>query len=175
MIYKFIIFLLVSCGIVYLSWPSLRSPRLHGFYRFFAFETLLLMILYNFDFWFQNPFSAVQILSWIFLAASLGMAIHGFYLLRVIGQPQGDFENTTRLVRRGVYRYIRHPLYASLLFLGIGAFLKMPSLVGAGMLLALAAFLIATALVEEYENIQRFGEQYRTYMQETKMFIPFVL
>jgi protein-S-isoprenylcysteine O-methyltransferase Ste14 len=174
MVYKIIVFVLFSIGIVYLSWPSLRNPRLHGFFRFFAFETLLLLILYNIDYWFLNPFSPMQILSWLALAGSLAMAIHGFYLLRVIGQPHADIENTTRLVKNGAYGYIRHPLYASLLLLGVGALLKTPSLVAGGMLTALIAFLIATARIEEGENIQRFGEQYKSYMEETKMFIPFV-
>ncbi len=32
-----------------------------------------------------------------------------------------------------------------------------------------------TAFIEEKEMIERFGEQYKEYMKETKMFIPFIL
>ena len=174
MFIRLVVFLIISAGVTYYSWSSLKAPRSHGFFRFFAFETLLLMILLNVDAWFRDPFSLLQILSWGFLLGSALLAMHGFYLLRVIGQPEGDFENTTRLVKRGAYRYIRHPLYGSLLLLGMGAFLKDPSLAGGGMLLALVAFLTATARVEESENIGRFGAEYEDYIQETKMFIPFL-
>ena len=36
------------------------------------------------------------------------------------------FENTVKLVEVGLYRFIRHPMYASLLLLAWGAFLKHP-------------------------------------------------
>jgi protein-S-isoprenylcysteine O-methyltransferase Ste14 len=32
-----------------------------------------------------------------------------------------------------------------------------------------------TALAEEKEMIEKFGEPYKEYMKETKMFIPFIL
>ena len=35
--------------------------------------------------------------------------------------------------------------------------------------------IILTAIVEEKEMITRFGDAYREYMKETKMFIPFVI
>jgi protein-S-isoprenylcysteine O-methyltransferase Ste14 len=51
---------------------------------------------------------------------------------------KGDaIEKTTILVTTGAYRYIRHPLYSSLLFLAWGIFFKAPSWPGG--LLALAA------------------------------------
>jgi protein-S-isoprenylcysteine O-methyltransferase Ste14 len=172
---KLAIFAVVSVGAVCLSWPSLRDPRSHGFPRFFAFETLLGLILLNVDRWTHDPLSVPQIVSWCLLACSLGLAIHGFYLLRVIGKPQGDFESTTALVTLGAYKYIRHPLYSSLLLLGWGAFLKDLSLFSVGLIAAATACLIATARLEEAENLRKFGDEYTAYMKATKMFIPFLL
>jgi protein-S-isoprenylcysteine O-methyltransferase Ste14 len=171
---KLAIFAVVSVGATLFSWPSLHDPRSHGFPRFFAFETLLGLILLNVDRWYHDPLSAPQIVSWCLLACSLGLAIHGFYLLRVIGKPQGDFENTTALVTLGAYKYIRHPLYSSLLLLGWGVFLKDLSLLGVGLIAAATACLIATARLEEAENLRKFGDEYAAYMQTTKMFIPFL-
>ena len=37
------------------------------------------------------------------------------------------FEKTSKLVTVGLYRYICHPLYSSLFFLGWGVFFKSPS------------------------------------------------
>jgi protein-S-isoprenylcysteine O-methyltransferase Ste14 len=71
-------------------------------------------------------------------------------------------------------RYIRHPLYCSLLLLAWGVFLKDPSLLGGGVALIASAALVATAKVEEAENLRRFGDDYAAYMKTTKMFLPFL-
>jgi protein-S-isoprenylcysteine O-methyltransferase Ste14 len=111
----------------------------------------------------------------MFLAGSLLLAVHGFRLLRIAGSPKNDFEDTTVLVTTGAYRYIRHPLYCSLLLGGTGAFLKDPSVLGLLLSVILAGFVFLTGKVEEAENLGRFGEQYRAYMKTTKMFIPFLV
>jgi len=172
--FKLIIFAIVSAGIVILSQKSLRKPRSHGFFRFFAFESILVLILLNLEHWFSDPFSARQIVSWLLLLSSLILAVYGFYLLRMIGKPKGGIENTTTLVMLGAYKFIRHPLYSSLLLLGWGVFFKDPSLLGGILVMATSAFLIATARVEEAENLRKFGADYAMYMKTTKMFIPFL-
>jgi protein-S-isoprenylcysteine O-methyltransferase Ste14 len=96
-------------------------------------------------------------------------------MLRREGRPQGDIENTTRLVTEGAYRYIRHPLYASLLCLAGGAWLKHVTPLTVILFAAAAVFLYATARVEERENLARFGQAYAEYMRRTRMFIPFIL
>jgi protein-S-isoprenylcysteine O-methyltransferase Ste14 len=163
-----------SAGIILLSWDSLRDPRAHGFYRFFALEAILTLFALNVEYWFRKPFSAVQIISGLLLVASLFLVLHGFHLLRVVGRPEGKIENTTTLVRVGAYKYIRHPLYASLLLLAWGIFFKDPSWIGGALAVAASLFLWATARVEEAENLTRFGASYAAYIKTTKRFIPFL-
>jgi protein-S-isoprenylcysteine O-methyltransferase Ste14 len=172
-----------SAVITKLSWRSLRSLRSHGFYRFFAFELLLALVVLDIPIWFDDPSSPRQLVSYFLGVASIALAVEGFRLLRVVGKPSPtaskgtnlSFENTTALVTAGVYRFIRHPLYASLLALGWCAYLKKPLGI-ANLLLALGAtvFLIATATVEEKENLRRFGAAYATYMKSTRRFVPFL-
>jgi protein-S-isoprenylcysteine O-methyltransferase Ste14 len=179
---KWFAFLVFSLGIVLLSWRSLRDRRSHGFYRFFAFEAILALILLNLEFWFRQPFYVRQIVSWLLLLLSIFLAVHGFMLLRQIGKPDPTIadparlgvEKTTRLVKVGAYRYLRHPLYASLLCAAWGAFLKHPSLLGAGLGAIATLALYLTARVEEAENLEHFGAEYAEYMEETRMFIPFI-
>jgi protein-S-isoprenylcysteine O-methyltransferase Ste14 len=99
----------------------------------------------------------------------------GYHLLHHVGKPSGTFENTSTLVKEGIYRYIRHPLYGSLVLLGLGAFLKNVTLITAALVLVNTAALVMTARVEEGEMIRRFGDDYTQYMKETKMFIPYLL
>jgi protein-S-isoprenylcysteine O-methyltransferase Ste14 len=177
------IFIAVSAAFALLSWRSLRSRRSHGFYRFFAFELLLAVVLLNAPDWFREPLSARQVVSWTILAASAGLAMEGFRLFFKIGRPARNaaeganlrFENTTTLVTVGVYRFIRHPMYASLMGLGWGAFLKHPSGIGLGLTLGASGFLVATAVAEERENLARFGAAYAAYMKTTRRFVPFLI
>lgn len=179
---KTAVFCMVSLALIYMSRASLFKPKSHGFYRFFAWEMMLLLFLLNFRYWFHDPFSFHQIVAWMLLFIAAFLALYGFYLLMKRGKhdagrndaPMMTFEKTAELVTTGLYRYIRHPLYSSLLFLTWGIFFKMPS--GWAWLPAIAAsvLLVLTVLREEVENIAYFGEPYRVYMKRSRRFVPFV-
>jgi len=182
--WKIISFVLITAVIVYISRASLRSPRSHGFYRFFAWECILGLFLLNVDFWLYKPLEWNQLISWALLFSSLVPLAFGVRMLTSRGKPttnrEGDpsllaFEKTTQLVTSGIYKYIRHPLYSSLLLLAWGIFFKLPSLVSGGLVIAATFFLFATAKADETECIQFFGEQYEKYMRTTKRFIPFLI
>ena len=85
-----------------------------------------------------------------------------------------EFERTTTLVTVGAYRYIRHPLYSSLLFLAWGVAFKVPSWLSGLLAVVATLFLVATAKADEAEDIRFFGPAYQEYMKKTKMFIPFL-
>lgn len=162
--------------IILFSWfLSIKHKRYHGIARFFAFESIFIMVILNIRVWFHDPFSLNQIISWIFLTLSLYPAIAGYVLLNRIGKPTANFENTSILVKTGLYKYIRHPLYLSVFLLGTGVMMKDPGplqlLLGTVNLIAICI----TARMEEKEMIARFGEEYLQYMKETKMFIPYIL
>lgn len=176
------IFAVAAAALVLLSRRSLGAVRSHGFYRCFAFVLLLALVLLNAPFWFREPFSPRQLASWTLLAASAALAVEAFRLILRVGRPRRDvpgganlwFENTTALVQVGVYRLIRHPMYASLMWLGWGAFFKHPSRLGLALALGASGFLIATAIAEERENLARFGVAYSAYMRSTWRFVPFL-
>ncbi len=179
---RIIIFVSGSIYFTILSWRTIRNPKSHGFYRFFAFESILLLILLNIPFWFRNPFSLLQLVSWPLLFFSMYLVIEGVCLLKKLGgyKPREEnsetyrFEETNHLVTDGIFKYIRHPLYSSLLFLAWGAYLKHISLFGSiGVLLATTSLLL-TAKMEERENLLFFGSSYAEYMKSTKMFVPYV-
>lgn len=181
--YRILLFVLATLGIAWISRESIRNVRVHGFYRFLAWETILVMFVMNMNAWFVDPFSIRQIISWLLLIASLFFIYLGFRIIQNRGRLDRErsdpslvgIEKTTELVTTGIYRYIRHPFYSSLLFLGWGIFLKRVKL--AGLLLAVlnTTLLTFTARIEEVENLRYFGEEYRTYMKNTKMFLPFII
>jgi protein-S-isoprenylcysteine O-methyltransferase Ste14 len=180
---KGIVFLALAATIFYVSRKSLRVPGSHGFYRFFAWEIILILVFLNLDAWFRDPFSWYQWISWFLLVLCVGPLIIGVRSLARQGKPTSRrdtepqllaFEKTTALVTTGIYRYIRHPLYSSLLLLGWGVFFKIPTWYGALMASAATGFLFATAKADERECVRFFGADYESYMKRSKRFIPFI-
>ncbi len=180
-------FVVLSGGLVYISRASLRSPRAHGFWRFWAWECIVALFVLNFISarqWFGDSTSARQLVSWLLLFGSIIPAVAGAAALRRRGHPDDrrdddsallGIERTTRLVTTGPYRRIRHPMYSSLLVLAWGVFLKHPSWVGVALASTASVCLLATARIEEGENLRYFGAAYRTYMAGTTRFLPFLL
>jgi hypothetical protein len=179
---KLIAFAVGSIPIIYLSYRSLKSHRNHGFYRFFAWELMLGMLVENARFWFRDPLSATQLASWFLLFISIYPVVDGLYRFKSAGRinRQRDdptlfgFEHTTKLITTGVYKYIRHPMYASLLYLTWGIALKNPTVVILILAGITSCLLLLTVLTEERENKEYFGDEYRRYMKHTKRFIPFI-
>jgi protein-S-isoprenylcysteine O-methyltransferase Ste14 len=156
------------------SRPYLKDPRRHGFYRFFGWELTLFLVVLNMRIWFDDPFSPRQIASWLLLLVAILLAGIGFLQLSSIGKPKGFFENTTKLVESGLYKFIRHPLYASLILGTWGVALKNPDLLSITIAMAATICYFFTAKVEEEEMIVKFGEAYKEFIRRTKMFIPFI-
>jgi protein-S-isoprenylcysteine O-methyltransferase Ste14 len=86
-----------------------------------------------------------------------------------------QFEKTTELIDTGIFRYIRHPLYSSLIFLTWGIFLKNATADLLIIALLSTISLYFTAIFDEKECIQFFGEKYIEYKKRSKMFIPFII
>ena len=179
---KFIIFGVLSLLIIFISWRTLFNTKSHGFYRFFSWECMAWLFAVNYKFWFVDPFSINQIISWILLIYSLYLVIAGLLLMKKIGKPHQirdeknlfGFEKTTELIDSGVFKYIRHPLYASLIFLTWAIYLKNPTDILFIIALLSTVFLYLTSKFDEKECLNYFGDKYREYMIQTKMFIPFI-
>lgn len=78
-----------------------------------------------------------------------------------------------RLVTEGVYRRIRHPMYAALLLYGLGQALVLPNYV-AGPSYAVAMLLLVVLRIgpEERMMLAAFGEPYEQYRSQTKRLVP---
>ncbi len=176
-------FVICSAALAYISRASLRAPGSHGFYRFFAWECILALAWMNVEVWFRDPFTWNQILSWILLFGCLIPLVLGTRTLidkgRATTQRDGEphllaFEKTTSLVTTGIYAYIRHPLYSSLLLLTWGIVFKGPGVWSALLAGAATGLLILTARADEVECARFFGDPYRAYMKKTTRFLPFL-
>lgn len=101
-----------------------------------------------------------------------------FWTFHSLGKNLTDTVVTRRehtLVTHGPYRWVRHPFY-DVALLGIVSM----SLLTANWLLALSgvsafAMMVVRTRIEEEKLIERFGDDYRTYMQRTGRFAPRVM
>ncbi|HGY56348.1 MAG TPA: isoprenylcysteine carboxylmethyltransferase family protein [Caldithrix abyssi] len=180
---KIIIFLTLSVFLIFTSRRTLFNIKSHGFYRFLSWECIAWLLASNYNYWFQHPFSVHQIFAWFFLLISIYLVIAGLILIKKIGKPTRDrnektlyqFEQTTELIKTGIYKYIRHPLYSSLLFLTWGIYLKNPASDLFFISLLSTVFLYLTAKFDEVECIKFFGNKYIEYMKTSKRFIPYII
>jgi len=116
--------------------------------------------------------------NWLrWLGFALGLASLGFWSWTQVAlgkewSPQLQLRKEHHLVTTGPYARIRHPLYTAMI--GYGTSL---ALVTANWLFIIFA-IIATGLTfarvpkEEQMLIQKFGENYKAYMQKTGRFFP---
>ena len=135
---------------------------LNKYYSIFGFLT------------FSNPYElAIQIVGlFIFyigaITYNLNIIIVGEYLLPA---PSGLSEEH-RLIKKGPFGIIRHPLYVSYIFILLGLSLTLLTY----WILIPALFVIigiySTAKAEEELLIEQFGEEYIKYKQKVGMFFP---
>ncbi len=178
-----VIFVILSIPVIVISWRTLFSLQSHGFYRFLCWESIVLLFASNFMYWFTDAFCIRQIFSWILLIYSIYPLVSGSIQLKKAGNPNQtreekalfEFEKTTELVDKGIYKYVRHPLYSSLLFLTWGILLKNVTEILILTALCSTAFLYLTARFDEKECLLYFGDKYQQYMTRTKMFVPFLI
>lgn len=86
-----------------------------------------------------------------------------------------QIHKTKKLVTTGIYKYIRHPQYTGLFLVITGWILHWLNLLMLLMYPILLVIYYRLAKKEEKELIDEFGEKYKKYKENTKMFIPFVL
>ncbi len=176
------ILLVGTAGNLLISRRSLNHPTSHGFMRFFAVEAILGLVIVNAPVWFARPQSPLQLLSWILLIVAAILPLWAIQTFRIHGAvdpslPDGvriSIEKTTRLVKAGPYRWIRHPMYAALLFLAWGIFFKHIQALSILLVILATVTLYLTARFEEGEDVVIFGAAYSDYMKRTRRFIPYI-
>ena len=79
------------------------------------------------------------------------------------------------LVTAGIYRHIRHPLYAGFWLWALAQALLLPNWVaGTAGLVGFGMLFFCRVGREEQLMIETFGEEYRSYMRQTSRIVPFV-
>lgn len=121
--------------------------------------------------WAGAPRLASAVVGLALITGGLVLAVRGAIdlggALTALPKPR----NGAELVERGVYRFVRHPIYGGLIFAAFGWALAQASTVAVALAAVLAAFLLVKSVREEAWLSQRFPT-YAAYRGRTRRFLP---
>jgi|WetSurMetagenome_2_1015567.scaffolds.fasta_scaffold187724_2 methanethiol S-methyltransferase len=121
------------------------------------------------------PWAAIMITGEFAALAVLLLAFRQTDILDFLGIRQIIGPKSTKphkLVTKGFYAYVRHPLYSA----GLAIIWLLPFMTARVLVinLALTVYVVVGAYIEERKLRHRFGQEYIDYSAETPMFIPFL-
>ena len=154
-------------------------PDLSGEHRFGDAGQLILFILFmavwitdSFVFKYSVclndyvPYSARLAVGVLVLLVSAYLAYDGIKIVFF------KIRRTPAVIREGVFRFSRHPIYFGEMLLYLGLLIISMSLAGLAVWIIIIGFLHYNSRYEEKLLLARFGEEYRRYMQEVPMYFP---
>ena len=138
---------------------------------------MLVPILYVFSSWFDfADYSLPAWLSWIGAALFAAAAVLLWGTHQAMGRnwtPTLGLREEHQLITDGVFRYIRHPMYAAHILWALATPLILTNwIAGFSMLVPQLAQYWLRVKAEEGMMLERFGEQYRQYMERTGRLLP---
>ncbi len=92
----------------------------------------------------------------------------------LIGTGKLQIVKEHRLVKDGLYKHIRHPLYLGEILRNLGFAVIFSSVYGTLIVLLASIFLLFRIELEEKMLIAVFGEEYKEYKRKTKRLIPYL-
>jgi protein-S-isoprenylcysteine O-methyltransferase Ste14 len=157
---------------------ELKIYSLVGFILYVLFGMTFIVILASIDYYYN--FSLFNYNLGYIIGFSLfiiGLILQGVaeatlgkYYLPSIGTVEGQ-----KIIKNGIYKYIRHPGYFGEIIIFFGLGFVTYSLLG-----ILGAFIVSLMIYfgevipEEKYMLEKFGKEYEEYMKETFRFIPYI-
>jgi protein-S-isoprenylcysteine O-methyltransferase Ste14 len=125
------------------------------------------------DFGFVPAFAVLAVLSYLF-AAFLELKCRRYLKLKILmGGPElAQDPSAGSLLSEGIYSRIRHPRYISVFFGSLAVALFANFLASWLLMVLLIPVIYLLAIIEERELLERFGGDYRRYMERVPRFVP---
>jgi protein-S-isoprenylcysteine O-methyltransferase Ste14 len=147
-------------------WESLSPARA-------AMITVLVPSLYMLALviaWFSPKHFGFGIRPLVYVGLTVGLSGIALWMLAMLhlGKSLAVLPGGERLVTRGVYRYFRHPVYMGIDMTLFGLFLAVGSTYG---MIYFGVVVVPLNMIrsrlEEKALLQKFGDSYKTYRQQT--------
>ncbi len=141
-----------------------------------AFEMLAFMIVFQPFFWTATAGPLWRVVAGtVFLILASVLSWSGRVALGRQWRFDAGLNSDHELVRGGPYRFVRHPIYASMLCLFLGEALLVAK--WSALAVALVIFLIGTEIrvhIEDSLLASRFGGTFQTYRRSVSAYIPLI-
>ena len=138
-----------------------------------AGQSVLLVALLTLGPWRSGDWSS-RVGFWLGVALLTAGAVFGIAGTNALGRNRTPYPRPragAELVQHGIYAFVRHPLYASLIYLGAGWALVWTSSAAAIAALALAILLDGKARLEERWLVEEFPG-YNDYARRVRRIVP---
>jgi protein-S-isoprenylcysteine O-methyltransferase Ste14 len=163
------------------KWVEISLPKAFPYYRIgyniIAFSSLLPLLFWSIT----TPNKALNLPDWTWYAGVFFITLGLYLLIRAFQAFDGaEFlglkeESTPILVQKGMYQYVRHPLYLATIVLIFGLFLCLPTQ-KMGLTLLISYLYIGIGYrLEERKLIAIFGTEYLAYQSRVKALIPYLV
>jgi protein-S-isoprenylcysteine O-methyltransferase Ste14 len=121
---------------------------------------------YHFDF--------VSLLGFVFIVVGLGVRLQATRTLGKYFSPKTRVLPEHKLIKNGIYKHIRHPIYLGSMLAFFSITLIFHSLYGFIVTALAIPFILNRIRVEEQMFTEKFRDEYKEYIKKTKKLIPYL-
>jgi protein-S-isoprenylcysteine O-methyltransferase Ste14 len=161
------------------QWGHENRPDLTGEYKYTDIGQIILIVVFLAvwildSFVFKYSTFLNENIKWYFLVipGAIILAISQYIAVSGIKIVFGEIRETPRVITKGVFSYVRHPVY-------LGSIMAFPGLIVMTLsLLSVIIWLIGIIFyyyISRYEEkllLSRFGKEYEDYMKKVPMLFP---
>jgi len=104
----------------------------------------------------------------------LVIASTAFNIKEFLGIETYEVKMESKLVTKGIYKFMRHPLYTGTILLLSGYFLYVPTLSVLIFLILTFVYIEIGSRLEEKKLLIEFGNDYTEYCKNVKRYFPFI-
>lgn len=123
-----------------------------------------------------SSYSQIPLIFWLGVAIGIFSLLLFIWVLITLGRNSSfkiQIQKKQPLITKGPYRFVRHPMYTSLLILHISVFLLASNwFIGVSWLVVFILFLVFRIPKEEKVLLEEFGELYQDYMKTNGRLFP---
>jgi len=154
----------------------LGSPRAFLAWFLYAFILLSALVYILAPSWLARAALPLpSALRWSGVAVGVGSVLLLLWVHRTLGKnfaASGIIQARQTLITTGPYQWMRHPMYTTFFIISLSFVLITANGFIAIMFLLFGVFLPSIIQTEEQTLLEKFGDEYREYMQRTGRFLP---
>jgi len=118
---------------------------------------------------------SIYLVSITFLLIGCIILLYSRLLLGKLASSRIVIEQNHMLMTKGIYKYIRHPIYLGMLLIFFGYALSFKAMIIPFSFLIIFFLIFNNRMnLEEQLLTEEFGKEYELYMKKTKRFIPYI-